>query len=74
MTKGRSPNTHINLSIQRTYSVLCPNFITFTFKYIPSEENPADPLSRRELGLPQDRMDLSFTLPPELKPIFIYAN
>ena len=74
MTKGRSPNPHINLSIQRTYSVLCPNFITFDFKYIPSEENPADPLSRGELGPPQDRMNLFFQLPPELEPIFVYAD
>ena len=74
MTKGRSPNSHINLSIQRTYSVLCPNFITFDFKYIPSELNPADSLSRGELGPPQDRMDLSFKLPPELETIFIHAS
>ena len=74
MTKGRSPNSHINLSIQRTYSVLCPNFITFDFKYIPSELNPADSLSRGELGPPQDRMNLPFKLPPELEPIFIHAS
>ena len=74
MIKGRSPNTHINLSIQRTYSVLCPNFITFNFNYISSADNPADPLSRGESGRPKDRMNLSFMLPPELEPIFTYAH
>ena len=73
MDKGRSPNTHINLSIQRTYSVLCPNFITFSFEYIQSELNPADSLSRGKMGPPQDRLDLSFKLPVELSPILIHA-
>lgn len=74
MTKGRSPNFHINLSIQRTYSILCPNFITFLFKYIASEKNPADPLSRGELGPSQDKMNLQLALPPELKSIFTHAD
>jgi len=43
MNKARSPNTHINLSIHRMYTVLCPNFITLDLIYIPTKSNPADP-------------------------------
>jgi hypothetical protein len=74
MDKGRSPNVHINLSIRRTYTVLCPSFITLSFSYIPSKDNPADPLSRGVLGLPHDRLDVSFKVPDELLDIFIDAH
>ena len=72
--KGRSRNTHINLSIRRTYTVLCPNFLTLTFLYIPSKDNPADPLSRGVLGLPHDKLDIFFKLPDELLNIFVDAH
>jgi len=71
MDKGRCPNFHINLAIRRTYSVLCPSLITLSFSYIPSDQNPADPLSRGVLGPPQDKLDCFFTLPEELDDIFI---
>jgi len=73
MDKGRCPNFHINLSIRRTYSVLCPSLITLIFSYIPSDQNPADPLSRGVLGPPQDKLNCPFTLPEELNNIFINA-
>ena len=73
MDKGRCPNFHINLAIRRTYSVLCPNLITLSFSYIPSDQNPADPLSRGVLGPPQDKLNCLLTLPEELDDIFVNA-
>jgi hypothetical protein len=72
--KGRSPNTYINLSIRRTYAVLCSNFITLSFSYIPSEDNPADPLSRGVLGPLCNKITTPFKLPDELLDIFIHAD
>jgi len=74
MNKACSPNTHINLSIRQTYTVLCPNFITLDLIYIPTKSNPADPLSHGVLGLPHNRLSLSFKLPEELCDIFENAD
>lgn len=73
LDKGRSHNIHFNLSIRRTYSILCSNFISLSFLYVPSEENLADPLSRGELGAPQNKLDIAFKLPDELTCIFTDA-
>jgi hypothetical protein len=73
MGKGRSPNFHINLAVRRTYSVLSSLFVTPSFIYIPSEENPADPISRGELGNPADTLDVAFELPGELADIFSHV-
>ena len=73
MDKGRCPNFHINLAIRRTYSVLCSRLITPAFSYVPTNQNPADPLSRGVLGPPQDKLNCFFTLPEELDDIFINA-
>ena len=70
LDKGRSPNYHINLSIRRLYTVLIPRFITHQLKYIPSENNPADPISRGEPGSPDLKLPYSFRMPDELKPVF----
>ena len=70
LEKGHSPNHHINLSVCRIYSILIPRFITHHLKYVPSEDNPADPISRGELGSPQTAISYSFRMPDELLPIF----
>ena len=73
MDKGRSPNFHINLSVRRTYTTLSSILVVPTFIYIPSAENPADPISRGETGPSSLRLQTSFTLPEELQPFFINA-
>jgi hypothetical protein len=70
LDKGRSRNFHINLSIRRAYAVLASQFITPELAYIASENNPADPISRGELGSFQNRITTSFSLPDELQPLF----
>lgn len=65
-TKGRCPNWHINLAVRRTYSTLATSNIVPTYEYIESAANPADPISRGELGSPGDRLPISITLPGEL--------
>jgi hypothetical protein len=68
--KGRSRNFHINLSVRRIYVVLASLFITPELVYIASENNPADPISRGELGSSETRIITSFRLPDELRHIF----
>ena len=69
--KGRSRNFHINLSIRRAYVVLASRFITPELVYITSENNPADPISRGELGSIETRISTSFSLPDELRQILL---
>lgn len=71
--KGRSRNHHINFSVRRIYTVLISRFITPHLIYITSEANPADPISRGELGPLAKRLPLSFSLPDELRDIFTYV-
>ncbi|KAJ3563610.1 hypothetical protein NP233_g8831 [Leucocoprinus birnbaumii] len=54
MGKGRSPNYHINMSIRRTFVTLSSALLSPSFSYIESASNPADPISRGELGSPRD--------------------
>jgi hypothetical protein len=72
--KGRSRNFHINLSIRRAYVVLASQFITPELVYITSEDNPADPFSRGELGSPATRITTSFSLPDELRHVIHDAS
>ena len=69
--KGHSRNFHINLSIRRAYIVLASQFITPELVYLASENNPADPISRGELGPTETRIATSFSLPDELRDIFL---
>jgi hypothetical protein len=69
--KGRSRNFHINLSIRRAYVVLTSHSITPELVYIASENNPADPISRGELGSIDSRITISLSLPDELRHIFL---
>ena len=69
--KGRSRNFHINLSIRRTYVMLTSRFIIPELFYIASRNNPADPISRRELGSSDSRITVSISLPDELRQILL---
>jgi len=69
--KGRSPNTHINLSARRIHLVLMDLSITPNFTYIESGANPADPISRGESGPAGRRILPTFMLPVELINCFI---
>jgi len=71
MDKGRSGNHHINLSIHHTYTVLSSLMLVPEFIYVPSIDNPADPLSRGELGPQVSRLAFNLKLPAELCPFFI---
>ena len=66
LDKGRSRNFHINLSVCRIYVILASLFITPELVYIASGNNPADPISRGELGSLETRITTSFSLPDEL--------
>jgi hypothetical protein len=72
--KGRSRNFHINLSIRRAYVILASRFITPQLAYIASENNPADPISRGDLGSIETRITTSFSLPDELRHLFLDAS
>ena len=71
LAKGRSRNFHINLSIRRSYVVLTSQLITPELVYVSSEKNPADPISRGELGSTTSRITVSFSLPDELRHILL---
>ena len=71
--KGHSRNFHINLSIRHAYVILASHFITPELIYIASKNNPADPISRGELGSPETRITTSFSLPDELRQIIFYV-
>ena len=71
LDKGRSRNFHINLSICCTYVVLASLFITPHLVYVTSEANPADPISHGELGEAGMHISASFSLPDELRHIFV---
>jgi hypothetical protein len=74
VSKGRSRNFHINLSIRRAYVILTSHSITPELVYITSENNPADPISRGEPGSSHSRITVSFSLPDELRHIFLDAS
>jgi hypothetical protein len=69
--KGRSANSHINLSVRRTHLVLADLAITPMTEYIESSANPADPISRGESGLVGRHIYPTFELPEELRDCFI---
>ena len=72
LAKGRSCNRPIDLAIHCTLGVLCPLFISPDFTYILSAENLADPILCGDLGPPDKILLPKFTLPDELKSIFIH--
>jgi hypothetical protein len=73
LEKGRSPNSHINLSVRRTYLVLSDLSISPEIVYIESIANPADPISRGEPGAAGKQLFPTFKLPDELADCFIHV-
>jgi len=73
LEKGRSPNSHINLSVHRTYLVLSNLSISPEIVYIESVANPADPISRGELGEAGKQIVPTFKLPQELSDSFLHV-
>lgn len=71
LKKGRSRNSAINLCVRRTTALLSSHFIIPSLRYIESNKNPADPLSRGILGPPSLRMTRSFSLPSDISPFFL---
>jgi hypothetical protein len=69
--KGRSRNISQNDSIQRITTLLIPNNIIITPEYVPSEHNLTDPISRGKLGSSENRLQYSFQLPTELRPLLL---
>ena len=73
LEKGRSPNSHINLSVCRTYLVLSDLSISPEIVYIESIANPVDPISRGELGKAGMQIFPNFKLPDELSDCFLHV-
>ena len=71
-SKGRSHNRPINLAIRRTLAILYPLFISPDIVFIPSAENPADPISRGDLGSADKMLHPKFMLPDELQQFFFH--
>ncbi len=71
--KGRSRSVSINLSIQRSAVILTTRGISLSLSYIESAKNPADPISRGDLGLPEMRLKTYFQLPDELTPFICHV-
>lgn len=70
LDKGRSPNSHINLSVRRTYLTLSHLSISPDITYVESIANPADPISRGEEGDAEKHLSHHFKLPAELSDSF----
>lgn len=71
--KGQSGNFNINLSVRRTYSIISSILVLPDLIYIKSEDNPADPISRGDVGRLEDRLDCNIELPLELHPLFTHV-
>ena len=71
LEKGRSPNSHINLSVRCTYLVLSDLSISPEIIYIVA--NPADPISHGEPGEAGKQIFPTFKLPKELSHCFLYV-
>lgn len=71
--KGRSRNVHRNSSILRLSNHLMALNISLSPVYVTSEDNRADPISRGNLGLNDNRLDIKFELPIELRDYLTYV-
>lgn len=72
LSKGRSCSRPVNLAIHRILAILYPLFISPDIVFIPSAENPADPISRGDLGPADKMLHPKFGLPDELKQFFFH--
>jgi hypothetical protein len=68
--KGRSRNHMVNTCIRRAEALSHPADLSFSLIYVPSEENLADPISRRLYHLPPTRLSSPPLLPPEISQWF----
>jgi len=73
LEKGRSPNSHINLSVCHTYLALSDLSISPDIVYIESVANLADPILCREPGEAGRQIFPTFTLPEELTDSFLHV-
>lgn len=71
--KGRSRNFQVNLSIRRSGTCLYACNNTLDLRYVKSEDNPADPISRGILGSKDQHLKLQIALPQELTPFLAYV-
>jgi hypothetical protein len=71
--KGQSRNFKVNLSIQRSSSVLAASNISISVIYIESKLNPADPISCGITGPAANQLLSSFLLPQELQPFIVHV-
>ena len=71
LEKGRSRNFQVNDSIRRTEVICMASNILLRPRYVNTKTNRADPVSR---GIPDARLrriNIRFTLPPELSPFLV---
>ncbi len=66
---GRSRNVEVNLSIRRAIALMWVNNISFKLEYVHSAENPADPISRGNLGPRNANLRCRFNMLSELADI-----
>jgi len=66
--RGRGRNLHVNLSIRRTDTIAASSNMVYLLKYVESDHNKADPISRGELGPRKDQITDYVELPEELTP------
>lgn len=71
--KGRSRNAEVNYSIRRFMSILDSLHVSLEVEYVASADNPADPISRGELGTPDLQLSPSISLPEELRPFIVHV-
>jgi hypothetical protein len=71
--KGRSRNFEVNLSIRRSGPILLANNLSISIQYIESIRNPADPISRGDLGPESLRLETTIQLPSELRPFIAHV-
>ncbi|RXW17779.1 hypothetical protein EST38_g8069 [Candolleomyces aberdarensis] len=71
--KGRSRNFEVNFSIRRFMYILDALHISLDVVYVKSADNPADPISRGNLGPGSRRISPNFVLPEELRPYITHA-
>ncbi|KAF7306192.1 hypothetical protein MIND_00409500 [Mycena indigotica] len=72
--KGRSRNPDINLSLRRIFVALAARNIALDLVYIPSANNPADPLSRGILPKAASRISPLPCLPSDLATFFVPSD
>jgi hypothetical protein len=73
-SKGASRNSEINLCVRRTFAATTENLIFPKFVYVPSADNPSDPISRGKLGPSGKQLTREFVIPADISPFFTDAH